>query len=527
MLDFMRSQAQGWIVKALFAVIVLSFVFWGVGDYFSGRSEVVVAEVGGQTISKRALDQRVRQERNRLRQMFGGELPPDRFEPEQLRKAALNRMIRERLLDLEAARLGLTATDRAVKESIKGEPAFQQGGQFNPRQYQTLLNRMGMAASDFESRVRQDLAVRHLQRFVQAGTVVSDHETWSAFRLRQEKRGVRYIRLAPSAFAEQMSPDEAALEAHYQEHQEQYRRPAQTKVRYVVLSPEALAGQFEPDEEALTTYLENNAARYADEEGNTPALTAVREQVVADWRMDQATDRIYERLPTFKDLLYTRDNLDTVAEEFGLEVRTSDWIPAEGNLPAGVPSAKAFRESAFATQPGRNSRAVELDDGRFAGLHVVERRSSEVRDFSEVREQVRRDYRRVRAQELAREKAEQVRQSLTQGADLARQAEELGVKVETGEPVTRERARQELPTGLGDALFATPADQAAVTRVARTDWAVFQVSQVKTPSREELDQQQRKELASQIRQQRGQARFRAFIEELKERHEVRIRKQPG
>jgi peptidyl-prolyl cis-trans isomerase D len=527
MLDFMRRQAQGWIVKALFAVIVLSFVFWGVGDYFSGGSEVVVADVGDQTITKRGLDQRVRQERNRLRQMFGGELPPDRFDPEQLRKAALNRMIRERLLDLEAARLGLTATNQAVKESIKGEPAFQQGGQFNPRQYQTLLNRMGMAASDFESRVRRDLAVRHLQRFVQAGTVVSDREIWSAFRQRQEKRGVRYIRLAPSAFADQVSPDEAALEAHYQENQEQYRRPAQTKVRYVVLSPEALAGQFEPDEEALTTYLENNAARYADEEGNTPALAAVREQVVADWRMDQATDRIYERLPTFKDLLYTRDNLDTVAEEFGLEVRTSGWIPAEGSLPTGVPSAKAFRESAFATQPGRNSRAVELDDGGFAGLHVVERRSSEVQDFSEVREQVRRDYRRARARELAREEAEEVRQALSQGADLAGQAQELGVKVETGPALTRERARQELPTGLGDALFANPADQAGVTRVARTDWAVFQVSEVKAPSRDELDQQQRQELASQIRQQRGQARFQAFIEKLKERHEVRIRKQPG
>ncbi|HKL77308.1 MAG TPA: SurA N-terminal domain-containing protein, partial [Gammaproteobacteria bacterium] len=390
MLDFMRSQAQGWIVKALFAVIVLSFVFWGVGDYFSGNSEVAVADVGGETINKRALDQRVRSERNRLRQMFGGELPPDRFDADQLRQSVLNRMIRERLLDLEAQRLGLTAPNQAVKAAIKREPAFQQGGQFSSERYQTLLNRMGMGASDFENRVRQDLSVSQLQRFIQGASLVGQEELWAAFRADREKRAVRYFRLAPSDFSDQVAMDSGEVQAYYQEHQDRYQRPAQTKVRYVVLSPENLAQQFEPTEEALRQYLENNAARYTQDGESTPALADIREQVATDWRQDQAVDQIYDRLPTFKDLLYTRDTLDAAAEEFGLTVKTSDWIPAEGNVPSALPQAEAFREKAFATQPGRNSRAVELDDTRFAGLHVLERRPSEVRPFEAVRDQVRR-----------------------------------------------------------------------------------------------------------------------------------------
>jgi peptidyl-prolyl cis-trans isomerase D len=459
--------------------------------------------------------------------MFGGELPPDRFQPEQLRSAVLSRMIRERLLDLEAARLGLTATDQAVKQSIKTQPAFQQGGQFSSRQYQTLLDRMGMAASDFEARVRQDLAVQSLERFVRGGTLVSEEEVWSAFRVEQEKRGVRYIRLAPSAFAEQATLDEEAVKAYYREHEERYRRPAQARVRYVVLSPEALADRFEPTTKDLSAYLEDNADRYADEEGQVPDLETVRERVAADWKQDRALDEIYDRLPTFKDLLYTRDTLDAATEEFGLEVRTSGWIPAEGGLPEGVPQAEAFRKAAFGTQPGRNARAVELDDTRFAGLHVVERRDSEIRPLAEVRERVRRDLRRQRARELAREKADAVRQALAGGADLADRAEALGVQVETRDPVTRENARRELPSGLGDALFGAPAEAPGVTRVARSDWAVFQVTEVVAPSRDELDAEQREELARKIRQSRGQARMQAYLEELRERHSVHIRKQPG
>jgi peptidyl-prolyl cis-trans isomerase D len=354
--------------------------------------------------------------------------------------------------------------------------------------------------------------------------VVGQEELWAAFRADREKRAVRYFRLAPSDFGDQVAMDSAQVKAYYQEHQDRYQRPAQTKVRYVVLSPENLAEQFEPTDEALRQYLENNAARYTEEGESTPALADIRDRVATDWRQDQAVDEIYDRLPTFKDLLYTRDTLDAAAEEFGLSVKTSAWIPAEGKVPSALPQAEAFREKAFATQPGRNSRAVELDDTRFAGLHVLERRSSEVRPFEAVRDRVRRDYRRHRAKELAEEKARALRETLAQGGDMAGEAEAMGRSVTRTGPLSRERARSELPSGLGQALFAAKADAYGTARVARTDWAVFQVTEVVAPERDTLGDSKRQELAEQIRQQRGQARLQAFFERLRQRYEVKIRK---
>ncbi|HKL77690.1 MAG TPA: hypothetical protein VJ985_04900, partial [Gammaproteobacteria bacterium] len=61
-------------------------------------------------------------------------------------------------------------------------------------------------------------------------------------------------------------------------------------------------------------------------------------------------------------------------------------------------------------------------------------------------------------------------------------------------------------------------------RVARTDWAVFQVTQVVAPERDALGESKRQELAQRIRDERGQARLQAFFERLRQRYEVKIRK---
>ena len=520
MLDFMRRQAQGWIVKVLFALIVMSFALWGVGDYFSGQSTVKVAEVGGQTISQQALQQRVRDERNRLRRLLGNDFDP---EPKQFQARVLRSMVRSRLLDLEAARLGLTATDGAVREAIRAQPAFQAGGSFSTERYRSLIGRMGMGPSDYEARTRRDLAVADLRDFLQQGSVVADGEIWKAFRREHERRSVRFLRLAPSAFADQVAIDQAALQAYYDEHAERYRRPAQTKVRYLVLSPEALAGQFEPEAGELESFFRDTADRYAGDDGEVPDLAAVRQRVLADWRRQQAVDRIYDRLPTFKDLLYTRDDLTAAAEEFGLTVRTSPWIPEQGSLPDGVPQAEAFRKAAFRAQPGRNSDALELGDARFAGLQVVERREPTVRDLAAVKDRVRRDLRRERARELARQAAEQARRDLAGGAGLAELAERYGVAVTAAEGIKRTERQGQLPAGLAAPVFAAAEGAAGSAQVGRVDFAVFRVTAVTAPQREELGDAQRQQLTARLRQQRGQARLEALFERLRKRYEVSVR----
>jgi len=44
MLKFMRRHATGWMIKIMFSLIIIVFVFWGVGSF--KEREKTVAQVG-------------------------------------------------------------------------------------------------------------------------------------------------------------------------------------------------------------------------------------------------------------------------------------------------------------------------------------------------------------------------------------------------------------------------------------------------------------------------------------------------
>ncbi len=521
MLDFLRSQARGWLVKVLFAVIIMSFALWGVGDYFSGQSAVAVATVGDQEITQQVLQRRMRSERDRLRRILGEGFDPDQLSNDRMRALALQQLIRERLLDLEARRLGLAVANAVVQNAIRSRPAFRQGGSFSPQRYQRLLDRMGLGPPVYESRVRQRLAVEGLRQFLKRASLVSEHEIWKAFQHQGEQRFVRYFRLHPSRFVDKVDLKEASVRQFYKANPDRYRRPAQVRLRYVILAPEAVAARFEPSEEQLQAYLEENAGHYGD--GNqAPELETVREQVASDWRQDRAIDWIFKRLPTFKDLLYTRDNLAPVAEELGLDIRSSGWLPKSGPLPSEVPSQSAFREAAFAVESGSNSQAIELGDARFAGLHVVERRPPSVRPFETVQGEVRRDLRHKRARELVAKKARRAKAALDKGRPLEVLAQENGVPVEKAGPATREQATSRWPAGLAGPVFAAQQGGHGAVALGSPHHAVFEVAKVIAPEREALSESRRSKLRQRLRRSRGQTRMRAFFDHLRERYGTRI-----
>ena len=58
MLDFMRKQAGSWLIKGLLAIIVIVFVFWGVGS-FRSRQANRVALINGEVITEKELESKL------------------------------------------------------------------------------------------------------------------------------------------------------------------------------------------------------------------------------------------------------------------------------------------------------------------------------------------------------------------------------------------------------------------------------------------------------------------------------------
>src|SRR5271169_2958892 len=116
MLKAMRKHARYFYV--LFFIVILSFIFWGVGTVDKTGSTEIVAEIGNYKITNdeywKTYDRIYR---------FYRELYKDKFDEEtekklNLKENVLDSMINERVLLIAAKEMGIGVRDDELQESV-------------------------------------------------------------------------------------------------------------------------------------------------------------------------------------------------------------------------------------------------------------------------------------------------------------------------------------------------------------------------------------------------------------------------
>ena len=126
MLDIIRRNAESWVVKAIFGVIIVVFIFWGVSS-LDGTSPSILAYVNDEPITVMEFRKRCEGRINMLTQGRGG-LKPEM--EQQVKQMVFNELILSKLLQQEAARLNMGATPEELFAALSKEPAFQKDGKF-------------------------------------------------------------------------------------------------------------------------------------------------------------------------------------------------------------------------------------------------------------------------------------------------------------------------------------------------------------------------------------------------------------
>src|ERR1700741_1343621 len=116
MLQAIRSKAGSLVVKILFALLIVSFGIWGIGDIFRERSaaETTVANVGDLKVQADELQIAVRREMERMNTILGGSFPMAQAKQIGLIDTVLDRIVAADLLELEDRRLRLLVDDQVV-----------------------------------------------------------------------------------------------------------------------------------------------------------------------------------------------------------------------------------------------------------------------------------------------------------------------------------------------------------------------------------------------------------------------------
>jgi parvulin-like peptidyl-prolyl isomerase len=129
----------------------------------------------------------------------------------------------------------------------------------------------------------------------------------------------------------------------------------------------------------------------------------------------------------FYTLFRSRD-LEGYAKEKGLSINTTDLFKEGDDLP-GPGRDPAFQSAAFALRKGEMSAVVNVPSN-YCLLKLVEKKESRIPPFEEAREEVRKKMLALRADEKARQVAEDTLKQIQAGKPMKEIAQDKGLAVE-------------------------------------------------------------------------------------------------
>lgn len=456
MFEFVRQHTR--IMQfLLFLLIFPSFVLFGLEGY-NGMSEkgAVVATVNGHDITANELENAHREQVERMRSAMPT-LDVKVFDSPEAKLATLERLVRERLLQVAAKDLRLGASDQRLANELQQNPNIQAlrrpDGTLDIERYKQLLSSQGMTPEMFENRVRADLASRQ----VMGGVGITSFSpkaladvTLNAF---YEQRQAQVARFAAADFVARLKPSAEDLTAYYQANADKFQSLERADVEYVVLDLASVQKTVSVSEEELKSYYEQNMARLSNLEERRVSHILITADAAAP-----AAERDKARAKAEKLLAEVKQSPDKFADLARKNSQDPGSAAKGGDLDFFARGAmvKPFEEAAFALKKGDTSNVVETEFG-FHILRLTDIKSPKQKTFEESRAALETDVRRQLAQRKFAEAAEQFTNTVYEQSDsLKPVADRLKLDVKRANNLTRGAAPQE------HALLSNPKLLAAV-----------------------------------------------------------------
>ena len=438
MLDFVRNNRR-LMLMLLLVLVFPSFVFFGVESYsrFMDSSHDL-AKVDGRTITVQEVDNVVRDQSERMRQMLGNNYDPRMFEGAAARQSVLDQLIQQRVVADATAKKNLTVTKEQLRQAISTIPAIAQlygsDGKFDEKAYVALLAQQGMTPDQLEARMRFELATQQLGSAVGTTAFVPKSLLDRLIAIRDQQREVQALNFKPADFMSKVTPDAAALKAYYEAHLSAYRTPEQAKVEYVVLSGDALAASQAVTPEELKSYYDSNAQRFRTEEQRRAShilITVPKDAKEADRKAakekaQKLLDDVRKHPETFADVA-KKNSQDPGSAEKGGDL----GFMGRGAL------VKPFEDAMYALKDGQISDLVETD----YGYHIIKLTSikpAATQPLDEVRPELEAELKKQLASKKYAEQADAFGNTVYEQSDsLKPAADKFKLTIQTADNVTR------------------------------------------------------------------------------------------
>ena len=234
MLKFMRKHATGYMIKAMFALIIIVFIFWGVGSFRGG--EKILAEVGPYKVSVAEYQQTYQRLLGLYRMIYRDQLDDKMMAELNLKEKALEQLEDRYLFLVKADALNLRVSDKELTEHLSSMEAFKRDGTFNKAVYMEVLKRNGIDPKAFEENEKQSLLVSKTMRILEDnGVGYSEREVRDSYMKARGQVRLGYATFDPADYKDQVRVDEKEIETVYEKEKALYRSEPVYRLTYMVI----------------------------------------------------------------------------------------------------------------------------------------------------------------------------------------------------------------------------------------------------------------------------------------------------
>lgn len=448
--DKLRAGVQGRIFKLIFIIIIISFIFTGIGGYLIPRLNTDPVTIGDYKVTSQEWTNQYNQHTQQLQRQYGAAASDLLDNPEVTKK--IRNQILEQMVDNVAYNSAVYESkirigDEQIKDVIRTNKAFEKDGKFDNNLYLATIRNMGMSPEYYAHTLRMALMASTLSDpILNSSTQVLPFEIDLMTNLVKENRLVDLYSINMDTVTKDVKVTDEEAKAYYDAHNKDFMTHAISQFTYLVLDYRNLVKEIKVTDSEVEDFFNMHSDEYV-----TPQKRAAYQIVIPNTIKDQVkvisnVEKAIKANKAFVDI--AKENKDIVYSDLGLVTK--------GELLASL-------EDILFNLPLNTASNAITDSNATTYLYLYDVKESKTANLSEIKDKVKSDLIAQKARQLYNDKVQTLSDVTYENPDsLDAAADALSLIVEESGPIQQGNLRA-LPIPLNQAVLDAAFNEENVT----------------------------------------------------------------
>jgi len=231
MLASIRKFSSTVFAKILLFIIVIPFVFWGMGPLFEGGSQNIIVKIDNKKYSTNEFVEYV--------SMYAQSADLN----EKIIKKHLSNFIGDKIFEIDIKKYGIILSDESLGKIIKNEKLFKKDGKFSRVEYEKFLVKNSLNAATVEKNISKQVKKEHLFRLIGGGIKIPNFLVNNEYNFKNQSRDIEIINMN-KIFEKKIPYSENQIEDYYNKNKSEFVEDYR-KIEFIKLDPKNLTGENE------------------------------------------------------------------------------------------------------------------------------------------------------------------------------------------------------------------------------------------------------------------------------------------